>query len=57
MATHALDWEGKRNTMVMMFVGRILFMLNSLTAIDGHDHQLANELLCSLVTSTIFVRC
>jgi len=30
---------------------------NSLTAIDGHDRQLINELLCSLVTSTIFVCC
>jgi len=31
--------------------------VNSLTAIDSHDRQLINELLCSLVTSTIFVRC
>jgi hypothetical protein len=31
--------------------------INSLTPIDGHDHQIFNELHCSLVTSTIFVRC
>jgi hypothetical protein len=29
----------------------------SLTAIDGHVRQFFNELHCSLVTSTIFVRC
>jgi len=33
------------------------FDFNSLTAIDGHDRQLINELLCSFVTSMIFVRC
>ncbi len=32
-------------------------ILNSLTAIDCHDSQIFNELLCSLVTSLIFVRC
>ncbi len=32
-------------------------MVNSLTPIDGHDRQFFNELLCSLVTSPIFVRC
>ena len=30
---------------------------NSLQAIDAHERQLINKLLCSLVTSTIFVRC
>ncbi len=30
---------------------------NSLTPIDGHDRHFFNELLCSLVTSPIFVRC
>jgi len=29
--------------------------VNSLTPIDGHDHQLFNEVHCSLVISTIFV--
>ena len=31
--------------------------LNSLTAIGGRDRPFFYELLCSLVTSTIFVRC
>ena len=31
--------------------------VNSLTAIDGHESQFVNELLCSLVTSLIFVHC
>ena len=30
---------------------------NSLTASGGHDHQLFDNLLWWLVTSTIFVRC
>ena len=35
----------------------ICLPLNSLTAIGGRDRQFFYELLCSLVTSTIFVRC
>ena len=31
--------------------------LNSLTAIDAHEHQLFDKLLWGLVTSTIFVHC
>jgi hypothetical protein len=35
----------------------MLWPINSLTAIDGHDRQFFNKLLCSLVTSTLLVRC
>ena len=30
MATHALDWEGKRNTIVMMFVGKVVLVLDGI---------------------------
>ena len=37
-------------------VGKYLeICVNRITAIDNHDHQLFNELHCSLVTSPIFV--
>jgi hypothetical protein len=59
----APDWRrgpGGNNTIVLYRSYRKNYLwgdLNSLAAIDGHDRQLINELLCSLVTSTIFVRC
>jgi hypothetical protein len=33
------------------------YTVNSLPAIDAHEHQFFDKLLWGLVTSTIFVRC
>ncbi len=33
-----------------------IFILNSLTAIDGHDHQYFNELRSTVVSRRIFIR-
>jgi hypothetical protein len=54
--------DGLIGTTMMMIVTAVIWttmmtVVNSLTPIDGHDHQFFNELLCSLVTSPIFVYC
>ena len=36
---------------------KLLNQLNSLTAIDGHDHQPFDKILWGVVTSTFFVCC
>jgi hypothetical protein len=50
--THQSD-EKHLNNMAEYFVG----VVNSLTAVGGHDHQLFDKLLWCSVSSPIFVRC